>query len=251
MVVLITQPTTRWKLRARPDRIQLPCVSPSSAPGMSTPATTPDRRVAHPDAELIAVWDDDPDRGAALAEQHGVGVRSATSPPCSARDDLDAVTDHHLDRRAPRGDRPGDRGRQARLHREAAGTHRRRGRGDPGRGPRRRRPGRGLASPALPRLHHRDHRGARRRHPRSAHVRAGPAVPRRAGPRLAAGAVLRPARPRSAAPSPISAATRSTSCSGSSAAPRPRSAPPTARSPAARSMIMRWSPSATTTAPSA
>ena len=38
--------------------------------------------VAHPETELIAVWDDDPDRGAALAEQHGVEFGQRPAPPC-------------------------------------------------------------------------------------------------------------------------------------------------------------------------
>ena len=47
--------------------------------------------VAHPETELIAVWDDDPDRGAALAEQHGVEAVSDLTA-LLAREDLDAVT---------------------------------------------------------------------------------------------------------------------------------------------------------------
>ena len=47
--------------------------------------------VAHPDTELIAVWDDDPDRGAALAEQYGTEAVSDLAA-LLARDDLDAVT---------------------------------------------------------------------------------------------------------------------------------------------------------------
>ena len=47
--------------------------------------------VAHPETELIAVWDDDPDRGAALAEQYGVDF-VPDLPGLLARDDLDAVT---------------------------------------------------------------------------------------------------------------------------------------------------------------
>jgi 1,5-anhydro-D-fructose reductase (1,5-anhydro-D-mannitol-forming) len=49
------------------------------------------RTVAHPETELIAVWDDDAARGAVLAEQYGVELVSDL-PALLARDDLDAVT---------------------------------------------------------------------------------------------------------------------------------------------------------------
>lgn len=49
------------------------------------------RTLAHPDAELIAVWDDDADRGGALAADVGVALTDDLDG-LLARDDLDAVT---------------------------------------------------------------------------------------------------------------------------------------------------------------
>ena len=58
----------------------------------------------HPDAELIAVWDDDPERGQALADEFGVEYTSDLAG-LLGRSDLDGVTVTTVDRRSPRGDR--------------------------------------------------------------------------------------------------------------------------------------------------
>ncbi|PJJ71012.1 putative dehydrogenase [Diaminobutyricimonas aerilata] len=47
--------------------------------------------LAHPDTELVAVWDDDPERGRAGADQFGVEF-AADLDALLARDDIDAVT---------------------------------------------------------------------------------------------------------------------------------------------------------------
>jgi 1,5-anhydro-D-fructose reductase (1,5-anhydro-D-mannitol-forming) len=49
------------------------------------------RTLEHPDAELVAVWDDDPERGAALAGDTGVPF-TQDLPGLLARSDVDAVT---------------------------------------------------------------------------------------------------------------------------------------------------------------
>ena len=49
------------------------------------------RTAEHPDAELVAVWDDDPDRGAGLAAELGVEL-TGDLPSLLARDDLDGIT---------------------------------------------------------------------------------------------------------------------------------------------------------------
>ena len=59
------------------------CASPSSVPGTSTPGTTRRRTQEHPDAELIAVWDDDPERGRGLRRR--VRRRAGRRPAGAAR----------------------------------------------------------------------------------------------------------------------------------------------------------------------
>ncbi|QGN34860.1 Gfo/Idh/MocA family protein [Microlunatus sp. Gsoil 973] len=49
------------------------------------------RTVEHPDTELVAIWDDDDERGKAAAEQYGV-EHTADLEALLARDDIDAVT---------------------------------------------------------------------------------------------------------------------------------------------------------------
>ncbi|HEU5487009.1 MAG TPA: Gfo/Idh/MocA family oxidoreductase [Microlunatus sp.] len=49
------------------------------------------RTQAHPDADLVAVWDDEPDRGQALADEFGVEYTPDLAGLLS-RDDLDGVT---------------------------------------------------------------------------------------------------------------------------------------------------------------
>ena len=66
----------------------------------------------HPDTEIVAVWDDLPERGRAAAQQWG-GQFEASLPTLLARDDIDAVivvtpTNEHRDLRLL-GGAPSDR----------------------------------------------------------------------------------------------------------------------------------------------
>lgn len=49
------------------------------------------RTIEHPDTELVAIWDDDVERGKAAAEQYGV-EHTSDLDTLLARDDIDAVT---------------------------------------------------------------------------------------------------------------------------------------------------------------
>src|SRR5690349_16932378 len=46
--------------------------------------------VEHPDTEIVAIWDDQPERGRAAAQQWG-GQFEASLPALLARDDIDGV----------------------------------------------------------------------------------------------------------------------------------------------------------------
>ncbi|MEG8036603.1 Gfo/Idh/MocA family oxidoreductase [Sphingomonas sp. LR61] len=165
--------------------------------------------VDHPGTELVAVWDDDTERGRAGAERFGVEYTDDLDA-LLARTDVDAVTittstDVHRDvieRAAAAGKHVFTEKLLAPTVEECDAVIAACDAADVKLG--------GLAPAALPRLHGRDPARARRGPPRRRHVLPRPAlrttVPSHRGCRSASSTRRR----RSAAPSPTSAATPST-----------------------------------------